>query len=482
MSTRPTHTTSVPLPLVLGLASALLGCFADPDAGSGGGSDGTTQDTTGTGDAVDGTSNGPDADGTATSTTGSTADGSESAGSSSEGGTTEPIAPPPDTVGYALPVEVVTNGAVVHGEAVVAVGTTETRGQLRDAFVAIVGEPEERGFLIGGTQNDQFYAVASDGVTVAATGLSRSFNGPGNADEAILVLGLTEDAPTFVRLSVPADEFLQGRALVADGGTGWIVGGQHLQNARAFFARVSSAGTVSEAVSLGNPAIVADFDPLRIVPSEGTLVVAFRNGVVAGLGATDLQPQWAARLVRNGTPALITDIGAREGDIVVTGEAGLLGFVAELEVSGTDPLLTASTAYLQSSPRGVASADLDWVVGVRGTTTFVARHSASGLEGVVLDGFDRSPSAFLPMHLVERMGTLVAVPRIVEGFALAAVNDVPVAACAGEEFGTKFIEATQPSELVLEALALDDVDLPLQAQLRTDFDVVPVPLGELGCP
>ena len=398
-------------------------------------------------------------------------------------GETGELTPPEDVSSFAFPLGVVPNGTAAFGADIIVVGTTDTEGQFRDAFVSVVGPEGSDAYFISGQleRNDQLYAVAASGSSTAATGLTRSFNDGGSADETLLVLAPHDPNPTVVRLYVAADEFLQGRAIAPGGGDDWIVAGQYLGNARGYLARIDDNGTVNAAVSVGHASVAQDFDPLRVLDIDGRYVLGFRNGVVAAFDPATFEVQWAIRLLRNGAPVLITDIAPADGHVIVTAAAGILGVVAAVDLAAPETL-GVSAGFLGSAPRGLAVSDSEWITGTRGQTTFVARLGATGLEGIQLDGFAQIPSAFLPMHMVDPGGSMVVVPRIEDGFAVVPFNDAPIASCAGSPHGTAFAEAGQDPALEVELLALDTMSLPLLSELPTDVAIEAVPLTEAGCP
>lgn len=141
-------------------------------------------------------------------------------------------------------------GTVATGAELVVVGLTrDTPADLKDGFIARLGGSTETAVYVGGTQNDQLYAVATHGTDVAAVGLTRSFRGGMTQDQGMLVLNDGVSAThTVRRYYVAADESIQMRTVFPNG-AGWMFAGSHLAGARGFVALTAMDGAVQRAVS-----------------------------------------------------------------------------------------------------------------------------------------------------------------------------------------------------------------------------------------
>ncbi len=120
----------------------------------------------------------------------------------------------------------------------------------RDGLLLAFDGAQTFNSLVGGTGNDQLYAIASSLDRYCAGGFSRSFRGTALNNQAFFVLGTGASTPTLVRQFGSSDPTLEVRAIIPNG-SGWIWTGDHA--AALLIATMSSTGGLSGAQTISFP-------------------------------------------------------------------------------------------------------------------------------------------------------------------------------------------------------------------------------------
>jgi hypothetical protein len=308
----------------------------------------------------------------------------------------------------------------------------------RDGLLVALEGPTAASSLLGGSGNDQLYAIASSQDRFCAGGFTRSFRGTAQGNQAFLVLGTGSSTTQVVRQYSPSDAALEVRAIIPNG-TGWMWAGYH--DTSWVFVTMGSTGMATAAQTVSYPSAFTGRQ-LRALARQGSLLALVGDldegtatrGVVVVLEATSPTAytlRWAQRASGTDYTSFL-DVTFDGADLLVAGidgESGVLlrmnpttgARVAEARVPGWQ-LRTIRSA---TPPISVGSTDGGLIVG-RWTTGAFTGFDLRGLEPVSL-------RSAVPLFATDGGFRLVAK----SGTALAdvQVNDALQPSCDGGASG-----------------------------------------------
>ncbi len=352
-----------------------------------------------------------------------------------------PPAPlPPSSTAHSLtPDGIEVNAARTYGTGLVIVGSRASMApDTRDGVLMVVGAGADRASFVGGTLNDQLYAVATRATALVAVGLTRSFRGTGQIGDQSMVVRSQGTGYTVARYYVATDEALQLRAVEAHG-TGWAMAGRHLNGDRigVVLAGVDTRPTQATSIGFG----LANYQP-RQIATDGTRVYVVGHAVVGtedvgfvlAVNGQTLSPVWARR-VSSAVGVKLHGVTVRGATLEVVGARGVDGLHVSLD-SATGQVMSSR----QLTGRPIEGARVEggvlWLAGRDGSGSWAGFVDAGKLRGAAFASVAVTVAS--PAALVTMGSNVALIGSRNNGSVEVPLNADPIAACGGVASGSPF--------------------------------------------
>ncbi len=351
----------------------------------------------------------------------------------------EPL-PPASTAHTLTPDGLELNASRAYGTGLVLVGSRPSATpDARDGVVMILDASANTASFIGGTLNDQLYAVATKPGALVVVGLTRSFRATGQVGDQSMVIRNQPSGFAVARYYSAADEAIQLRA-VESHGAGWVMAGRHL-NGDALGMVVAAVDTrPTRAISLRFG--LANYQPRQIASDVGRAYVVGHAligtedvGFVVAVDGATLTPIWV-RSVSSSVGAKLHGVAVNGTALEVVGGRGGDGLHLTFD-SATGQVLSSRQLLGRPIEGAKVEGGVVWLAGRDGSGSWAGFVKNGTLRGAVFASVSvpvASPTTLLTM------GTNVA---LIGGRSLGSVelplNADPVAACGGMGIGMSFV-------------------------------------------
>lgn len=385
----------------------------------------------------------------------------------------EPL-PPASTAHSLSPDGFELNASRSFGSGLVLVGSRATATpDARDGVVVILDAGGNTASFIGGTLNDQLYAVATKPGTLVAVGLSRSFRGVGQVGDQSMVVRRQASGFAVARYYVATDEAIQLRA-VESHGTGWVMAGRHLNGDRLGMVVAGADTRPTQTISIGFG--LANYQP-RQIASDGARVYVVGHallgtedvGFVVAVDGVTLTPVWARR-VSSVVGAKLHGVAVRGTALEVVGGRGGDGLHLTLD-SATGQVTTSR----QLTGRPIEGAKVEggvlWLAGRDGSGSWAGYLKDGNLRGA---GF---ASVSVPVASPTTLATMGSNVALIGGRSLGSVevplNADPVAACGGQPTGMPFVVTGVNADVAVASETAQTAPLAITFENLTAAQITP---------
>lgn len=334
------------------------------------------------------------------------------------------------------------NGVVPVGTGLLLAGTRLTALPAeRDGALLWLTSTMPSAELVGGTANDQLYAIAKRDNVIAAVGIARSFRGLRVADQSFVLL-INGNTFTPVLHMPAADLGVQPRAIDAIDG-GFAIAGRFDGGTEGFVERISTTaaplGTVRFAfpqpvdVRVRQVRLAGD---VLVVVGDLTTTAGSLVAFVAGFDVQTLAVRFANTLSHASLDVTLSDVAQVGSLVVAVGTVGADGLIAQFNAVSGAVVATFSTPGTRLST--VLGPPPAMVAGRTGSSLVAARFTSTGLAGSAFSNLT-NPSNISPIPMLRVDGGAVVFGRSPDaGLARLDLNDAMEAACAGAVTGSSF--------------------------------------------
>lgn len=376
------------------------------------------------------------------------------------------------------------NGATWLNGGLIAVGSNP--GSDRDGLL-LRADSGTTAMLVGGSGNDQLFAVVGRGDTFIGVGITRSFRGNDQGNHGLLALGGVQGDVTLRRHRITGDQAVEPRA-VAVHDEGWAVAGRHLDGSRFYVSVLDEDGDVVRARSVQLPGsgqrvhtprgVISLGDRLLVVGD--VLAGAVVYGFLVDFDADDLAVR-GAYTVAGATMAALDDVARHQGELVAVGSVDDGGFALRID---------ASTGAVVSATRygGVSIAS----VAAHGGRLHVVADEGNGLVVGELDGASlagarhselRRPAFFGRVPLRADAGGIAVVGRVAGTQTLREqpLNPAHFGLCADVRVGEAVTWAPLASAATVSAVTVDEAALLIATDTLTGASVTSLSASQVEC-
>ncbi|MDP3232997.1 MAG: hypothetical protein Q8N26_09485, partial [Myxococcales bacterium] len=312
----------------------------------------------------------------------------------------------------------------------------------RDGLLLAFDGAQTTSSLVGGTANDQLFAIAANMDRYCAGGFSRSFRGTAANNQAFFALGSATAGPTLVRQYGQSDPALEVRAIIPNG-TGWLWAGDHA--AALLVATMNNSGSSSGAQAVTFPAglqvprarslekrgttlvVVGDINvssPLMSMPVRG-FVLVFEEAT-----ATSYTFRWGLLATGSNYTSFMDVTFDPAGNLLVAGIDGADGVLLRLDGMNGARLAEARVPTWQL--RTIRNSNPPLVVGSSSTAArlLIGRWSTGTLSGVEFNGLEPT-SLRSPVPVFQTDGGVRVVANLGASTVDVRLNAALQASCDG---------------------------------------------------